>query len=247
MKYGIVRSSELGDNWSAEHHLTSDERWAAEAEAGTNPAKLPQHLGRPVPWVTKWTGETSTDPFTFAFTSDGQPAVAYPDGIEFRDEHGYLWRREGSVRRGEPQYRQVNAHRQRQCMRTPRCQVCGRKLPDGPIRWLMSKNALSVSPQGVVTTINPPTCDGCVPLARQLCPHLSKTGSDLLLVKRWRVYGVCGELIVLDGLEVVNRIKDVTLEYGRSYKGAGPQNLVVRQQVAALDDYEVLESADTIG
>jgi len=223
-------------------YLTSDERYAAAAEAGTNPAALRQHNGRPVPWVTKWTGETSTDPFTFAIHESGQLAVAYPDGIEFRDTEGYLWRREGMNRRGEPQYRQVNAHRQRISMCTPRCQVCGVKLDRGkPIRWLMPKNGVSVSPEGAITTHNPPTCDGCVPLARWLCPHLSKEGSDLLLVKRWHVWGVLGEVIMLDGVDVVDRVKDVSLEYGRSYKNAGPQNFVVRNAIAALDDYEVIE------
>lgn len=207
----------------------------------TDPARLPQYQGRPVPWVTKWTGETSTDPFTFAYVADGL-AVAYPDGIEYRDPEGYLWRREGVGRKGEPQYRQVNAHRQRQSIWTPRCQVCGVKLDRSkPIRWLLPKKGISVSPEGAITTHNPPTCDGCVPLARQLCPHLSKQGSDLLLVKRWHVWGVLGEVIVLDGIKVVDRVKDVSLEYGRVYKDAGPQNFVVRSAIAELDNYEVID------
>lgn len=207
----------------------------------TDPAKLPQYQGRPVPWVTKWTGETAEDPFTFAYDDGGGLFVTYPTGGDNRDEHGYLWRREGAVRKGEPQYRQVNAYRQKQCMRVPRCQVCGTKLPPGPIRWLLAKDSLAVSPEGEATTQSPPTCDGCVPLARQLCPHLGKSGSDLLLVKAWRVWGVMGEAIMLDGVTVVDRVKDICLAYGRSYPTVGPRNFVVRNQLVELTDFEVIE------
>lgn len=215
---------------------------SATPVAMTDPATLPQWKGRPVPWVTKWSGETSMDPFTFAMNERAELHVVYPDGPEFRDDHGYLWRREGVGRKGEPQFAQVNAHRQRQAMRVPRCQVCGSRLPsDRPIRWLLPKNTMQVTPEGAVTVFSPPTCEGCVPLARQLCPHLRKEGSGLLLVKAFHVWGVMGEAVMLDGLTVVDRVKDVCLEYGRAYKDAGPHNFVVRNQLVALDDWEVIE------
>jgi hypothetical protein len=40
---------------------------------------------------------------------------------------------------------------------------------------------------------------------------------------------------------VVDRVKDVSLEYGRSYPTVGPRNFVVRQTLVQLDDYEVIE------
>jgi hypothetical protein len=207
----------------------------------TDPGKLPQWNGRPVPWATKWTGEESTDPFTILPTADG-PMVTYPSGPVNRDEWGYLWRREGIGRRGEPQWKQLSAHRQKVSMRAPRCHVCGVKLPPGPIRWLLPKKAVSIGEGAVVAnTISPPTCDGCIPLARWLCPHLGRHGADLLLVKRWEVWGVIGEVFVLDGYDVESRIKDVMLQYGRTYKDVGTHNFVARQQVMGLLDFEVLE------
>lgn len=209
----------------------------------TDPASLPQWQGRPVPWATRWTGEVAEDPMTFLPTPEG-PIITYPDGAVNRDEWGFLWRREGAGRKGEPQFAELNAYRQKQSMRGPKCHVCGRKLPAGPITWLLPKNALSVSPEGRVTTISPPTCTGCVLLGRELCPHLRRGGSDLLLVKRWHVWGVIGEAFMFDGHEPVDRVKDICLQYGRSYKDTGPHTFVVRQQVMALDEYEVIEEGE---
>jgi hypothetical protein len=189
-----------------------------------------------VPWAARWSGELSYDPLT---VWDGE--IHYPDFRENRDEHGYLWRREGARRTGEPQYSQLNAYRQKASMRAPKCQVCGTRLKPGPIRWLLPKKALSITPEGEVTVISPPTCEDCVELARKACPHLRAHGSDLLLVKRWHVWGVIGEVFVIENGEVVDRVKDVCLQYGRTYKHAGPHNFVVRQQVVALDEYEVLD------
>lgn len=206
----------------------------------TDPAELPQYQGRPVPWATRWSGEAATDPLGILATADG-PMISYPDGAVNRDEWGFLWRREGAVRRGEPQFTQLNAYRQKQSMRAPKCHVCGSKLPPGPIHWLLPDKGMGVSPEGEVTVISPPTCPGCVELARELCPHLrSANGGDLLLVKRWRIWGVVGEAFILDGHEVVDRVKDVHLKYGQTYKNVGTHNFVVRQQVAALDDWEVI-------
>lgn len=210
----------------------------------TDPATLPQWQGRPVPWITKWTGETSMDPFTFGFDRTGQPVVTYPDGHDNRDDHGFLWRREGAGRKGEPQFREVNAYRQKQSMRVPRCQVCGTTLRLGPLLWLLPKEgSLAVSPEGVATTHVPPTCEACIPLARQLCPHLRKEGSNLVRVDRFHVWGVMGEAIMLDGNEVIAREKDVCLEYGRSYRDVSYRNFVVRQQMVALDDFTVVEES----
>jgi hypothetical protein len=146
-----------------------------------------------VPWAARWSGELSYDPLT---VWDGE--IHYPDFRENRDEHGYLWRREGARRTGEPQYSQLNAYRQKASMRAPKCQVCGTRLKPGPIRWLLPKKALSITPEGEVTVISPPTCEDCVELARKACPHLRANGSDLLLVKRWHVWGVIGEVFVIE-------------------------------------------------
>lgn len=207
----------------------------------TDPAALPQYEGRPVPWATRWSVEAIDAPLTIELTDDGEPFITYPDHQVNRDEFGYLWRREGAMRRGEPQYSQLNAYRQKASMRVPRCHVCGSKLPPGPIHWLLPEEAMGVSPEGDVTVISPPTCEGCVELARKLCPHLrANEGGDHLLVHDWQIWGVVGEVFILDGIQVVDRAKDIHLKYGSTYVSAGPRNFVVRQQVVALDDWEVI-------
>lgn len=221
----------------------------------TDPAKLPQWQGRPVPWATKWSGEEVPEPLLPDLDSSGAVALGYRDGVENRDEYGYLWRREGIGRGGEPQFKQLNGYRQKACMRTPRCHVCGVRLPkDRPIHWLLPPDGLTTTTwEGTtaVTLMSPPTCDGCVPLARRLCPHLRAHGSSLLEVRDFRLWGVIGEAFMLefvaDGprgpeIKLLDRVKDAVLQYGVEYEEAGPKTFVVRQQIVELLDWEVIES-----
>lgn len=208
----------------------------------TDPAVLPQWKGRPVPWAAKWSGEEIPDRLSATILPDG-PRVVYPDGNEDRDSYGYLWRREGISRGGEPQFAQLNAYRQRASMRVPRCHVCGARLPRGkPVRWLLPAGGTFRSADGqAVLTHSPPTCDGCVPLARRLCPALRARGSVLLEVRDFRLWGVIGECFTLrPGTPApagLTPVKDLVCEYGRSYRGAGPGNYVARQQVVELVDW----------
>jgi hypothetical protein len=216
----------------------------------TDPAKLPQWQGRPVPWATKWSGEEIPEPFHPMMDAAGDIVLTYRDGNEDRD-HGYLWRREGISRGGEPQFKQLNAYRQRASMRLPRCHVCGVRLPkDSPIRWLVPAGAVETVPTGEVTLMSPPTCHGCVELARELCPHLRAHGSTLLEVRQFGLYGLVGEAFIwakepsADGqIELVDRIKDMVVHYGSRYRGVSPKNFVARQQIVELLDWTELEVA----
>jgi hypothetical protein len=172
----------------------------------TTPASvLPQWQGRPVPWITRWTGEVSEDSLQVSLSRDGV-SLRYRDGNEDRDDAGVLWKREGIGRGGEPQYSQVNTYRQRLAMRRRRCQVCGSKIDERPIRWLMSRNQLhtgaSTAPWGVAgdeaLTMSAPTCSPCIPLALKVCPHLRSEPWVILKVLEYEPWGVYGEAVKVD-------------------------------------------------
>jgi hypothetical protein len=208
--------------------------------ARTDPATLPQWRGHPVPWAAKWSGEEIPEPLRPRLGQAGRVVLGYRDGNEDRD-HGYLWRREGISRGGQPQFGQLNAYRQRASMRLPRCHVCGVRLR-GPVRWLVMPGALDTPPgTGAVTLASPPTCDGCAELARELCPHLRAHGSQLLEVRRFRPWGLIGEAFLFDGTELAGRLSDVVVAYGARYRDVGPGNFVARHQVVELTDFTVLE------
>lgn len=163
----------------------------------TDPATLPQHKGRPVPWITRWTGEVSPDMYQFKLTRNGA-ILTYPDGKENREANGVLWKREGITRAGEPQYSQINAYRQRAAMRKRLCQVCGTKIDARPIRWLMNEQALTPQEDGTAITMSAPTCEPCIPLAMSMCPHLKSVDTVILRVLDYEPWGVYGQAVYLD-------------------------------------------------
>jgi len=163
----------------------------------TPESALPLWEGRPVPWVTRWTGERIDTPLKVSLGRDGVH-LNYEDGQENRDGHGVLWRREGLTRSGEPEYSQLNAYRQQACMSRRRCQVCGSKIDERPIRWLMSRAQLRTGEQGEALTMSPPTCSSCIPLALDLCPHLKSSPHVILKVLDYEPWGVYGEGVTVD-------------------------------------------------
>lgn len=143
--------------------------------------------GRPVPWVTRWTGEIAPDRYEIASTPDGR--ITYAAGLNNYDPRDpkILWQREGIMRGGEPEWANVSTYRQRAAMRRRLCQVCGTKIADGPIRWLMPPDGLEQyrTPDGEVVniTMSAPTCDGCVDVALNHCPHMVGAGAMILTVE----------------------------------------------------------------
>lgn len=170
----------------------------------TDKNKLPQHNGRPVPWVTRWTNEVANDRYSLALERDR--TITYADRNNNHDAHGILWQREGISRGGEPDWRTVSTYRQRASMQRRLCQVCGDKIPPGPIRWLMPIDDGYQTYEGVdgvegMLTWNPPTCDGCVDLALSLCPHLKAHGYQILKVLDYEYWGVSGlTMIEMEGI-----------------------------------------------
>lgn len=157
----------------------------------TDPNDLPQWKGRPVPWVTRWTGEIS--PTRYDIARDAEGNFTYIDGQNLKDNQGVLWQREGIGRQGDPDWASVSTYRQRASIGKRLCQVCGTKIPPGSIQWLMPLNEGYIEHgDGGMLTWNPPTCTDCIPLALELCPHLKRNGYQILKVLDYEVWGVMG-------------------------------------------------------
>jgi len=163
----------------------------------TDPNTLHQHKDRPVPWITRWSGEVSFDKYQMTIERTGV-RLHYPDGNENREANGVLWKREGITRAGSPQYSQINTYRQRAAMRKRLCQVCGTKINERPIRWLMNEKALTPQEDGTAITMSAPTCESCIPLALSVCPHLKSEPTIILKVLDYEPWGVYGQAVHLD-------------------------------------------------
>lgn len=212
----------------------------------TDPSVLPQHKGHPVPWVTRWTGQTDPSSFRLAMV-DGKPHIEYPDGLGIRDQHGVLWMRESLARTGTPEFSQMSTYRQRASMIKRLCQVCGTKIPDGPIKWLIANKMLYTyydqNGNEFTCTLSPPTCEPCIPLALSLCPHLKK-GHMILSVEEWEPYGVFGEAVIARGPGDLVR-EQAVYKFGHDNKpGFSFQGLLGKQMSVQFTKYSVIEGGD---
>lgn len=198
-------------------------------EVQTPVEKLPQHKGRPVPWVARWSDEAPTGPAQIGIRADGSCAVYYEDGVENREDNGVLWIREGIRRGGTPEYSQVSAYRQRASMRHRLCQVCGSKIETPVIRWLLDPRQINTSRAGVTRTISPPTCDACIPLALELCPALKKDHA-IAKVLEYEITGVWSTVVrVVDG--EAQQTNEVMVDYDRTDYPFAFTQVIARQQV----------------
>lgn len=194
------------------------------------------YKGLQVPWVTRWTGEIPVNRLRAdVYRVPGGLRLSYPDNIGFRDKHGVLWQHEGIRRGGEPQFAQVSAHRQRTSMTKRICQVCGNKITDRPIRWLMAPNQLTPADDGTALTMSPPTCSDCVEVALKACPHLRTHDRLILNVLEYEVWGVWGDVVrVQDGR--LQRARRVNISYDdRVDLGA----VLAKQQVVQLTKFTI--------
>lgn len=205
----------------------------------TDPATLPQWRGQPVPWVTMWTNESSAHrPYGVKMTPEG-PMVTYGDDREVRDAFGMLWQREGITRGGDPEWRRVSTYRQRTSLAKRLCQVCGKKVTENPIQWLMPPDGIETMGDGTSLTMQPPTCEACIPLALDVCPNLKKRGWMLVHVLSYEPWGVLGEVLELDPVtdKPVRQLASVP------YEGAGVslKMVVARQLVVKLTKFRIAE------
>lgn len=192
---------------------------------------LLSYRGVVVPWVTRWTDEQPNTPLKVSMTPDGL-LLHYEDGKENRESNGILWIREGIMRGGEPQFSQVSTYRQRACMVRCRCQVCGKPITDEVIPWLFAPGQLQEN-DGKTLTMNPPTCSDCVPIARELCPHLKRVDVIQAQVLEYRAWGVSAELMTNDG----RRHNHQMISYDKEYPNLSKTAVVAKQQVVELTKF----------
>lgn len=156
------------------------------------------YKGRPVPYVTKWTGENIEGLLSAGWVTP--ELIAYDEETPTdRDSHGVLWWRDGiAPGEGEPMWKLVHTGRHRRAMRVCLCQVCGQKITGPRIPWLLPAQEwerIAGWPDGEPrTTSNPPTCRSCWPVAMQLCPALRRDGWVTFTVGGYEPYGVLGNV-----------------------------------------------------
>lgn len=210
----------------------------SETITPTPPDSLIQYQGRPVPWVTRWSGEVNEEPYSLSIISGPKLRVGYKTGVENREESGLLWQKEGINRAGEPQYSQINTYRQRMCMAKTLCQVCGKRINDHPIEWLMPRESLDLSDDGALT-FSPPTCAACIPTALSLCPYLKTHEWIVAMVLDYGLWGVYGGVAVIDQEGGSQLSKGAWVPYGDP--SINMHAVIAKQSVARLNKYVLKE------
>ncbi|GAA2439661.1 hypothetical protein [Streptomyces glaucus] len=147
-----------------------------------------------VPYVTPWTGEsTSAPPVTV--TASG---VAYADPVQdalARDVDGVLWTLCGGTATGRPEYAaQLHPERQRTAMENLLCACCKKQAArdDRGMLWLLPLLDDTERWEGVHSAI-PPMCGACAESVPRLCPWL-REGHVQLRVREAEPIGVRGTL-----------------------------------------------------
>lgn len=188
---------------------------------------------RPVPWITRWSSEVcSPGPKILATDTTSGLRLRFEDERPQDRIDGVLYLREGqSPGVGEPLWRDVHTHRQRQCMVESRCQVCGDRI-DPPVPWILPPQGHLVQRFGEsIITDAAPTCESCIDAAMHLCPHLSTHPSKIVSVRGFRVHSVFGDIIDYSGTYGRRRHYQADRRVG----GDHPlDNIVVRQTIVEL-------------
>lgn len=109
-------------------------------------------------------------------------------------ENGHLWLRHFETRAGKFRWKAINTPRTRRMMREHLCMVCSSSCvrEDGRIWWLFHQDPETL-PDGTPVTNLLPTCPGCVPEARETCPHLI-AHARLVTVASTRPFAVTADL-----------------------------------------------------
>lgn len=206
----------------------------------TDPSTLPQYEGRAVPWITRWTGEVSHEPYGYNQQPGRRLTVGYPDGKENREGNGLLWMREGLGRGGRPMWADVNTYRQRAAMARCKCQVCGSTINARPVLWLMpTVETMMIEEDGTLKTTTAPTCEACIPLALELCPALPKMGWTICKVLEYEVWGALAELVIPNGDGSIRRIPPTDVGYDNP---ALLPHAVARQQIVKFTKFAMGDS-----
>ncbi|MFJ6136505.1 hypothetical protein [Kitasatospora sp. NPDC092286] len=205
-------------------------------DGGTEPTRLIRDLA---PWVVVRAGERRAD----------SPLVVTPRGLAYadetpydRDEHGLLWARWTGRREGRPQLANVHSARQRRAVRRSLCQGCKRPADrdENGVLWLVENGRADDWPDWPeqMITMHPPTCLPCSDTARSHCPHLKRTGSVLMRVRRPELAGIRGHLYQ-PGEEEPARGAMVEVEYG------DPRSrfVLAEHQLVALEGCTILNES----
>lgn len=168
-----------------------------------------------------------------------------PWGIEVpADNRGVRWMAYEGTMDGDVLFSQVHPIRQKLCMETPRCQVCGKTLDPRRTPWLMDDDTSDENPdvfKRPINTSTPPTCVECQDVARGLCPHLGKTGGGVsLVVRKFSVVGVFGDYYPTGHAD--DRELGVTVFFGNPNHRKLLRHFMAKQLVVELRQYRLASS-----
>lgn len=165
-----------------------------------------------------------------------------------RDPDGILWAPYGGSMTGEVLFSQIHPIRQKMCMTGPYCQVCGKLLFGKFVPWILNGssdwdegNAEAVRDRKPFITITAPTCESCQQTARKFCPHLQKNPNTArLLVRRFRPYGLFGDLMRSNDPAVLEEERAMVLRFGSEPYNTAIKFFVAKQLVVRVERYKVL-------
>jgi hypothetical protein len=205
-----------------------------------------------VPHITAWSSErVPPQPLTVRPIPGGGEGLGFPDEVSHIDrQHGALWVRVPAARRGEPEYQNVHALRQRQAMRRLLCQVCGgpaQVRPDGRVLFLVASAGGTPITEGERTEA-PPVHAVCARLAVEHCPPLRRQGWAAALVAGAPVWGVAGVIYHPLSLQPMNDGKshDVPLTDQQLLRWTLATRLVVALEgVTPVTDLDALADHET--
>jgi hypothetical protein len=153
--------------------------WRADVEMPPAVAALPQtQAGIPITYTVAWTSERGTvirpDPIMEPLVAPGTPAI-------------FATGRRGV---GQPMLNVSDTSRQRACNVQGRCQVCGRRLDDGP-RWIADLRnrgqEIDLGGQRRPLLVDSWTHQDCLHYALRVCPGLARRRPAIFHVRDWRL------------------------------------------------------------
>jgi hypothetical protein len=194
-----------------------------------------------VPFVALWSSEKE-DVGKVGLEGDGNI-----DGP--RDQRGIFWQPYGDTMGvGRPLFAEVHPIRQKMCMEGPYCQVCGTKMPNKNVPWIVppATNSewdrdLSSPDSRPFITHTPPTCRDCWPVAMTLCPHLKAHHFFKLIVKDYSIAGVFGDHFWrAHPFAPIQGEQGLVLRFGNSQHAEARKGFVAKQLVVAINRWKVV-------
>lgn len=155
---------------------------------------LPRHGNLPIPWVTRREGEFNSASFSPRWSIvtsppwSGEWAITDLPGCE-RDDQGIWWSPAVGDRNGRPEFSQVHDLRQRSAMDHLRCQVCGLRVKDDPLPWIVEDSGIDER-NDLIVTANPPLHTDCAAAALTYCPAMRRHAFSYIDVPRGAIEAI---------------------------------------------------------